>query len=89
MPTARPRHTITETEEIERALDDAAEHWPSEREARGKLLLHLIEEGHRALRAQREAAAEKRRAAIAASSGMFDDVYEDGYLDELRKDWPE
>jgi predicted NBD/HSP70 family sugar kinase len=89
MPTVRPRHTITETEEIEHALDDAAERWPSEREARGKLLLHLIEEGHRALRAERAAAAEKRRAAIARSSGMFDDVYNDGYLEELREDWPE
>jgi hypothetical protein len=88
MPTARPRHTITETEEIERALNDAAEQWPAERNARGRLLMHLIEEGHRALRTQREAAIAKRREAIARSSGMFDDVYEEGYLNELRKDWP-
>jgi hypothetical protein len=89
MPTARPRHTITETEEIERALNDAAEHWPAERGARGRLLIHLIEEGHRALREEREAAIAKRREAIEHTSGMLSGVYGDSYLAQLREDWPE
>ena len=80
---------ITETDEIASALQEAAEQWPDERNSRGRLAVHLIQEGHRALRKQREAAAAKRREAILRSSGMFDDVYEEGYLEELRKDWPE
>ena len=39
-PTAHPPgHTITETEEVARALDDAARRWPEERAARSTLLL--------------------------------------------------
>ncbi|TCO53541.1 hypothetical protein [Actinocrispum wychmicini] len=79
---------ITETDEIASALNYAADQWPDERNSRGKLLVHLIEEGHRALRKQREAAAAKRREAIRRSSGKYDDVYEEGYLEKLREDWP-
>src|SRR2546430_2026058 len=50
MPTARPRHMITETDEISEALDDAARRWPGDRHERKRLLVRLIEEGHQALR---------------------------------------
>jgi hypothetical protein len=30
MPTSRARHPIIETEQVARALDDAARYWPSE-----------------------------------------------------------
>lgn len=88
MPTTRPRHVITETDQVARALDDAAARWPEDRGSRAKLLLHLVEEGHRALVAhdvQRDA---ERRAAIERTSGVLNGVYEPDYLQRLREDWP-
>ncbi|MET0604519.1 MAG: hypothetical protein ABW167_21215 [Baekduia sp.] len=89
MPTARPRHSITETEEISRALDAAAQRWPDDRERPGKLLLDLVREGHRAITTGAERAGEDRRAAIVGTSGALTGAYPDGYLEQLRGDWPE
>lgn len=87
MPTTRPRHTITETEELACALDDAAKRWPNERRAR--LLVRLAEEGHRVVRAQGEAEAEGRRAAVRRTRGVVSGAYGEDYLRRLRDDWPE
>ena len=46
MPTLRSRHTLTETEDLARALDDAALAWPELSGDRGALLRKLIEVGH-------------------------------------------
>ncbi|MBO0690710.1 MAG: hypothetical protein J2P40_14210 [Candidatus Dormibacteraeota bacterium] len=89
MPTSRPRHTITETDEIARALDEAARRWPGERHARGRLLLRLVEEGYQALREESAQVAEGRRAAVARTSGILTGDYGDRYLDDLRSEWPE
>lgn len=88
MPTTRRRHLITETEQVAKALDDAAERWPAESGNRAKLLLHLLEEGHRAVVGQRESSIRERREAVARTSGAFTGDYGDGYLNELREDWP-
>ena len=45
MPTMRNRHTLTETEDIANALDDAAVAWPELRGDRGALLRKLVEAG--------------------------------------------
>jgi hypothetical protein len=89
MPTTRVRHMITETDEIERALNDAAEHWPAEREARGRLLVRLVKEGHRSLRERQAALIAGRTDAIDRTSGMLSGVYGPDHLAELREDWPE
>lgn len=88
MPTARRRHLITETEQVVLALDDAAKLWPAECENRAKLLLHLIETGHRAIVGQRESAIRERCEAVARTSGALTGDYGEGYLQELREDWP-
>ena len=88
MPTTRRRHLITETEQVAQALDDAAKRWPAERGNRAKLLLHLVEEGHRAVIGQRERSLRQRRDAVARTSGALTGVYGDGYLSDLREDWP-
>ncbi len=88
MPTTRPRHVITETEEVARAINDAASRWPEERNSRAKLLSHLIREGHRALRDEHEQQSSARRDAVAQTSGTFTGVYPVGYLAALREDWP-
>lgn len=89
MPTARPRHSITETDEVARALEAAARRWPDDRERPAKLLLDLIHEGHRAIAADAERASDVRRAAIRQTSGALAGAYPSGYLDRLRNEWPE
>jgi hypothetical protein len=89
MPTTRPRHVITETEQIIRALDDAARHWPADRGNRAKLLTRLVEEGHRAVLRQRDHDVAARRIAIDRTSAALTGAYGDEYLAELREDWSE
>ncbi len=88
MPTTRPRHVITESDALARALDDAAYRWPADRSNRAKLLLHLLEEGHHALVAQRERAEDEYRRVVERTSGALTGLYGEGYLDALREDWP-
>jgi hypothetical protein len=87
MPTTRPRHVVTETEQIARALDDAARRWPEE-SSRAKLLLRLVDEGHQAVTAQHDHRVAARHEAIARTSGALTGVYRRDYLTELREDWP-
>lgn len=89
-PTTRPRHVITETEQVARALDDAARRWPADSGNRAKLLLllHLVDEGHRAVVGQQESLVRDRREAVARTSGALTGLYGEGYLSGLREDWP-
>jgi hypothetical protein len=87
MPTTRPRHQITETPDVARALDIAARRWPTE--PRSKLLLRLVQTGSAVLEQERSETARDRLAAIEATSGKYGDVFIDDYLVELRRDWPE
>ncbi|MGH8981927.1 MAG: hypothetical protein ACRDWE_13070 [Acidimicrobiales bacterium] len=89
MPTTRPRHVITETDEVARALDAAARRWPEDRNSRAKLMLRLVAEGYQALGQTDIAVATERRDALRRTSGLLTGVYGSGYLEELRSDWPE
>jgi hypothetical protein len=86
MPTARPRHQVTETPAVARAIDRAAARWPGE--PRSKLLLRLVDVGGEALEQREERDVEVHRAAVTASSGAYPDAFGPDYLAELRKDWP-
>lgn len=79
---------ITESEQVAQALDDAAKRWPSDRGNRSKLLLRLLEEGHRAVRDQRAHDVATQRDAVARTSGALTGVFDDDYLADLREDWP-
>lgn len=87
MPTTRPRHTITETDAVARALDEAGERWP-EVETRSQLLLRLIAAGHSAIQEGAEADADRRRTAVTATSGALTGAFGPDYLSRLRDDWP-
>lgn len=80
---------ITETDEVAAALADAAERWPDDRGAPAKLLLHLVAEGRAVVARQRDRRVEHDLAAIDEVSGALTGTYGPGYLEELRRDWPE
>jgi hypothetical protein len=73
---------ITETDEVRSALEATARQWPGETPA--QLLYRLIDEGQRALRTD----IDERRRRIEASAGALSGMYEPGYLDKLRAEWP-
>lgn len=80
---------ITETDDIAEAIDEAAHHWTGDRHDRKRLLMHLIEEGHRALREQQEKASAARIEAVRRTAGALTGVYREDELERLREDWPE
>lgn len=88
MPTRRPRHVVTETDTVARALDAAAEHWPDDRRRRGRLLVRLVEEGRRAIERDGDEEAARRRKALDETRGALTGLYGSEYLDKLRRDWP-
>ena len=80
---------ITETDQVARAIDDAARRWPEEGGNRPRLLLRLLEEGHRAVSGEQQERAKSQRDAIARTSGALTGMYGAGYLDDLRAEWQE
>jgi hypothetical protein len=89
LPTSRPRLTITETDDVARMLDEAAECWPEDRTHRARLLTRLAEQGAAAVRADTEAQQRAWRAIVEGAAGAAGpDAYPERYLEELRGDWP-
>lgn len=78
---------ITETDQVARALDEAAWRWPEDRGNRARLLLRLVEEGYHVVAGHREQLASDRRGAVARTSGTLSGVYGEGYLSKLREEW--
>lgn len=89
MPTTRPRHVVTETDDIAAALDIAVKRWPEIADSRSRLLVALVKEGAKRVEEQEESALEKRLRAITEASGALTGTFPPGYLEDLRKDWPE
>jgi len=89
MPTTHRRHAVTETEDIAAALDVARNAWPELADKPGALLRQLILAGEEALEARRRHAVEGRRQTIERTAGTLTGVYGHGYLEEVRRDWPE
>lgn len=86
MPTTRPRHFVTETDDLARALDAAATRWPNL--SRPQLLVQLALEGDRAAQQAHHENRRDRLAALREHSGMLTGSYRPGYLDRLREEWP-
>lgn len=86
MPTTRPRHQVTETPDVARALDAAAQRWPGE--SRSRLLVRLVEVGAESLAHDEEARHDDHRAAVLASAGRYPQAFDPDYLERLRSDWP-
>jgi hypothetical protein len=75
VPTTRPRHTITETDDIRAMLDDAARRWPERAGRERELLLELLRSGHaetRAVLANYEREVERQQALVDDFEGLVD-----------------
>ncbi|WP_029150553.1 hypothetical protein [Microbacterium indicum] len=88
MPTALPRHSITETPDVAAALRAASRRWPEDAARPAALLRRLIDEGGHAIGQQNDAARARRLAALDEAAGALTGTYEAGYLDALRDEWP-
>jgi hypothetical protein len=86
MPTTRPRHFVTETDDLAEALDEAARRWPDL--SRAQLLVRLALEGHRAAQQTQDERRRRRLDAVRTYSGCLNGVYGPDYLKQLREDWP-
>lgn len=89
MPTTRPRHAVTETPEVSKALAAAAQRWPEDRDKPARLLRRLVQEGYQSISPEVDTLAEKRLAELRRVSGTYTGLFESGYLERLREDWPE
>ncbi|MGH3447667.1 MAG: hypothetical protein ACRDQA_17560 [Nocardioidaceae bacterium] len=86
MPTTRPRHFVTETDDLAHALDAAEVRWPGL--SRGQLLVKLALEGDRVAQGAHSERCDRKRAALREHSGLLTGAYGPGYLDRLREEWP-
>ncbi len=84
MPTTRKRYQVTETDEVQSALDAAAVRWPGE--SRSRLLVRVIRAGGESVEEQRVAGS--RLAAVRRASGSYEDGFAENYLETLRGDRP-
>jgi len=83
MPTTRARHTLTETDELARALNDAAVAWPELREDRKALLRKLIEAGRATLNVDGGV-----HDLVTSVAGAATGAYPRGARAELLTEWP-
>jgi hypothetical protein len=79
MPTTRPRHPVTETEEIARVLDEAALRWPGA--PRAKLIQYILADWAAGGRSS-SARAEARQELVGSMPGSAE-------LYDREQDWPE
>jgi hypothetical protein len=84
MPTTRPRHSVTETDEIAGALNDAALAWPELRGDRGALLRKLVAAGRASVHVEGGV-----HALVSAAAGAATGVYPRDARLMLLDEWPE
>jgi metal-responsive CopG/Arc/MetJ family transcriptional regulator len=85
MATTLPRIQVTQTPALAAALELAAKEWPGA--SRSELVARLAENGVASLKEKRAARRAERRKVLEETRGKY--RYPRGYLEELRKDWPE
>lgn len=88
MPTVRPRHMITETDQISQGLSQAAKQWPELAEQRTLLLRKVIEAGIEAIALEETNRAQSRLESVKKLAGSMDGIWPANWKEELAEDWP-
>ncbi len=88
MPTTRPRHTLTETDELAAALRVAGEHWPEQRDDRTALLRALVARGAESLEREERARGDEHARRVRAAAGAATGSFPAGAGAALRDEWP-
>ena len=83
VPTARPRHVLTETDDLAEAIDAAAPLSPGE--TRADILRHLVQLGAEQIAEQQG----RHRDTVLDRAGGHPGLYPAGYLDAFRDEWRE
>ena len=89
MPTARPRHMITESDDLSLALDRAAALWPELADNRTALLRRILEQGMLVMNTRASERLATRATTIAEIEREFDDLWPEGWLDQMKSEWPD
>jgi len=84
MPTILPRIQVTATPPVAEALRVAAEQWPDL--PRSEQIARLLNEGAKAVSAAAHTRRVQRTVALHESAGIV--AYPQGYLEDLRDEWP-
>ena len=88
MPTKRPRHMITESDELKRGLELAQQRWPECKDDRARLLRNIIEAGVSELDDQLAARSANRIKEISRVAGSMD-AWPSDWRESARAEWPE
>ncbi len=88
MPTTRPRHTLTETDELAAALRVAGEHWPAQRDDRAALLRALVVRGAESLEREDQGQRDERERRVRSAAGAATGSFPAGAAAALRDEWP-
>lgn len=88
MPTTRPRHMITETDQLRVALVEAAKIWPEFADQRTLLLRKVLEVGIETIQEQAKQRTKGRLAKVQKLAGSMDGVWPANWRKELAEDWP-
>lgn len=89
MPTTRPRYMITESDDLDLALQCAAKLWPELAGERNALVRKVLDIGIDDVKRRVDANLEKKRKAILNVAGSLSGVWPENWRDELRAEWPE
>ena len=89
MPTSRPRHMITETDDLASALDAADRMWPECQGQRSALLRKLIDAGINVVTASDDDVQRARRDAIEAAAGSMSGLWPTNWREQMSSEWPD
>lgn len=89
MPTSRPRYMITESDDLDLALQSAAKLWPELAEERNSLVRKIIDLGIEDVKRRTDESLSRKREAIFKVAGSLSGVWPENWRNDLRDEWPE